>query len=210
MPRREIVEMVPAAPVPMRGMRRNADGDHRCTPRFVWEAALTAIGRKQFDCDPATNEHSTVPAKICYDGSCPEMDGLLQPWEGNVWLNFPFSNPMPWVEKSAKELPRIRSLTVLGPNDSSVKWHQRLVRIVDAYAAWPKRFHFPLPGKAKGSGPGPIALYYVGPQSNTWMRIMRDWFDCTVYPGVTDGDRPIIIKPIRKGKSVEDVNQIEK
>lgn len=178
-------------------------GDHRCTPEVIWRAALAAIGRRMFDTDAATNPFATLPARTKYMGPRNGLDGLVLPWEGDTWLNFPFSNPMRWVEAAERQANRFRSLTVLGPNDSSTAWHQRLVRFVDARAAWPKRLHFPLPGKPKGSPPGPIALFYSGPQSNAWMRYMRAQ-GCAVDPGLLDGDRPLNLRRAKKPRRLVD------
>lgn len=187
------------------GPKEYGRGDHRCTPPVIWKAALYAIGADQFDLDPATNAHSTVPASLCFDGSSIELDGLVQGWEGNVWLNFPFSDPMPWVEKVLREAHRCRSITVLGPNDTSTQWHRLLVRCVDATAQWPRRVHFPLPDTKRGSPPGPIALFYIGPQSNAWMRVMRDAYKCQVYPGSLQGERPIILRSKKRPRRLEDL-----
>jgi hypothetical protein len=176
-------------------------GDHRCTPKAIWRAALTAIGRSQFDLDPATNRDATVLASTKYMGPLNDQDGLVLAWFGDVWLNFPFSKPPPWIEKAMAEANRYRSITILGPNDSSTEWWQMLVRFVDARAAWPRRLHFPLPGKPKGSPPGACALFYSGPQSNAWMRYMMS-IGCTVDHGCLDGERELIVKPPKKPRAL--------
>lgn len=37
-----------------------------------------------------------IPALKSFDI---EMDGLLQPWHGLVWMNPPYSKPTPWIDK---------------------------------------------------------------------------------------------------------------
>lgn len=186
-------------------------GDHRCTPEVLWRAALAAIGRSSFDTDPATNPGSSVPARVQYMGPYNGRNGLILPWEGDVWLNFPFSNPLPWILRVLAEANRYRSITVLGPNDSSTTWHQQLVRFVDARAAWPRRVHFPTPGedpnaldpktgkKKHKSPPAAIALFYSGPQSNAWMRHMQS-IGCTVDHGLLDGERPLNVRLPKKAR----------
>ncbi len=158
-------------------------GDHRCTPLEIWEVALEAIGADKFDLDPASNEHATVPAHaVCTGPKIGGVDGLTLQWSGNVWLNFPFSQPSPWVEKVQHEADRMlrpddarhaRSITVLGPGDSGVVWWRVMRGLCDARALWPKRVHFPLPGQMKGSAPGPVHLWYIGPRSNHWRRVFE-------------------------------------
>lgn len=157
-------------------------GDHRCTPEPIWSVALEAIGRDAFDLDPATNPHSTVPAGLgCFGPLAGGEDGLARAWFGHVWLNFPFSDPNPWVAKVIAEAatmmepdPVMRSITVLGPGDSSVTWWRALRSSCDAWAMWPRREHFPIPGNAKGSPPAGVHLWYFGPCSNRWRRRMED------------------------------------
>lgn len=170
-------------------------GDHRCTPEPFWRAALRGIGASSFDLDPATNAHATLPARTRYMGPLVDgNDGLALPWFGNVWVNFPFSNARPWIDKIMSEAYRCRSITVLGPNDSSANWHQDMARFVDAKADWPRRLHFPTPWQPKGSPPAAISLWYVGPQSNGWRRVMiRE--GCVTSPGVTDGHRSLLLGP---------------
>jgi len=51
----------------------------------------------EFDLDVASPPHKThVPCKNYYTQA---ENGLLQPWYGIVWLNPPFSEPRPWVER---------------------------------------------------------------------------------------------------------------
>ena len=52
----------------------------------------------QFDLDPCGLEFHKTATKII---QLPN-DGLLEDWEGRVWLNPPYSNPKPFLEKLAK------------------------------------------------------------------------------------------------------------
>lgn len=157
-------------------------GDHRCTPPEIWIAARAAIGIKQWDLDPATNKHATVPAATRWMGRSPEDDGLLLPWFGHVWLNPPFSKLGIWTQKFMQEARRATSLTFLGPGDSSTAWWQALARGCDSWAAWPRRQHFPIPDHPKGSPPGPVHLFYIGPRSTRWRQVMTH-VGCEAFPG---------------------------
>ncbi len=179
--------------VAMRGIGQNSKrdengtlwGDHRCTPEPIWRMALEAIARTSFDLDPATNPHSTVPAMARRMG--PDVDGrcgLTEPWGPgpDVWLNFPFSRPAPWIDKAIEEASWCHSITVLGPGDTSVKWWHRITRACAAWCALPKRYHFPLPGRPKGSPPAPVHLWYFGENRHRWFSVVRG-HGCIAYPG---------------------------
>lgn len=160
----------------MRGQQRaGRPGDHRCTPAVIYEAALEALGITVWDLDPASNPNSTVPAILeLYEG------GLEEPWGGHVWVNPPFSDINPWVEKVFDN--EWDSLTFLGPHDLSTKWARRMTSGCNAWAAWPRRVHFPVPGQPKGSPPAGIALWYFGSKCEIWLERMRAK-RCIAYPG---------------------------
>lgn len=52
----------------------------------------------QFDLDVCAplGGAPNVPASHSYSI---DDDGLIQPWEGLVWMNPPYSNPTPWIDK---------------------------------------------------------------------------------------------------------------
>lgn len=69
------------------------DSDDWYTPPYIFDA----LGL-EFDLDPCAPPGGVpwIPAAHHYS----EVDdGLLQPWFGRVWLNPPYSDPYPWVER---------------------------------------------------------------------------------------------------------------
>lgn len=68
------------------------DKDTVLTPKWLFDE-LGLV----FDLDPAHPPFEThVPCRKYYTI---EDDGLVQDWEGLVWLNPPYSKPAPWVDK---------------------------------------------------------------------------------------------------------------
>jgi hypothetical protein len=63
------------------------------TPKWIFDS-LDLV----FDLDVAAPEGgiSWIPAKKHYSI---KDDGLIQPWDGLVWMNPPYSECVPWVEK---------------------------------------------------------------------------------------------------------------
>jgi len=90
----------------------HASSDVWLTPPIVFEA-LGIV----FDLDPASPPGGVpwIPATRHYS----EIDdGLIQPWEGRVWLNPPYSDPRPWVERLAIHADGVALL----PVDTSTGW----------------------------------------------------------------------------------------
>ena len=57
-------------------------------------------------------------------------DGLLQPWEGRVWMNPPYSNTTPWARKFIKHANGV----CLVPHAKSA-WHIELLAACEAMCA---------------------------------------------------------------------------
>lgn len=69
------------------------------TPKYIFDA----IGIK-FDLDPCSPGKDIVPwvpADTCYSHKNGQ-DGLMLPWQGNVWMNPPYGKETPaWLERLA-------------------------------------------------------------------------------------------------------------
>jgi len=80
------------------------------------------------DTDPCSNPRSTVRARRAYSLER-KLDGLALPWNGSVFLNWPYSNPLPWASKLRAELAagRCTSAIVLAKLDTSTEWWRVLV-----------------------------------------------------------------------------------
>ena len=73
------------------------------------------------DLDPASDAEAqkVVKAERFYDE---EVNGLQQPWQGRIWLNPPWSDPQPWLEKLIVE--KVDQAIVLTTNATETEWFQ--------------------------------------------------------------------------------------
>ena len=81
--------------------------DHWATPPSLIRKLELEFGA--FDLDPACH-HETAKAPKFYT---PADDGLSQPWFGRVFLNPPYSNVTPWLEKAIAETTARRASLVI-------------------------------------------------------------------------------------------------
>ena len=61
---------------------------------------------------------------------CPfkaKFDGLKTNWLNRTYVNPPYSNPLPWVEKAIEESKKGKTIVMLLRLDSSTKWYRKLV-----------------------------------------------------------------------------------
>lgn len=101
-----------------------ATNDEWYTPRWIFDAAgLT------FDldvCAPVAPEFRSCPARrylTVLD------DGLTAPWDGLVWMNPPYSDTAPWVDRFIQHSP---GLALVKAGNSS--WLRRLQPAADGIA----------------------------------------------------------------------------
>lgn len=71
-----------------------------------------------FTMDVAASDENKL-CKIYYGE---KSNALCNYWDKSNWCNPPYSNIMPWVEKSIKEHARGKTIVMLVPSDTSVKW----------------------------------------------------------------------------------------
>lgn len=55
------------------------------------------------------------------------LDGLGSGWGGEkIFVNPPYSNPLPWVEQGIREAKKGKTVVFLLKHDSSTRWYQKL------------------------------------------------------------------------------------
>ena len=113
------------ATIRRRGRGEAPLSDATCTPK--WLADRLPI----VDVDPASNFRSHIRARWSFSLE-KFLDGLKLPWRGSVFLNHPYSKPMPWIVKLIEELTsgRCTDAIVLSKMDSSPRWWDLLTQAV--------------------------------------------------------------------------------
>lgn len=53
-------------------------------------------------------------------------DGLVIPWKDKTYVNPPYSNVLPWVEKAVQENQQGKMIVMLLKHDSSTRWYSLL------------------------------------------------------------------------------------
>ena len=115
---------------------RKPTNDECYTPQWVFDALGIT-----FDLDVCAPIGGTgiVPADRHYSI---EDDGLIKPWTGRVWLNPPYSNATPWVDKFVNHGNGI-ALTIV----SKSKWFHNLYENTEAMLIMPTNMTFLKDGK---------------------------------------------------------------
>ncbi len=95
--------------------------DSLCTPPEVLDPMYELMGGP-VDCDPCSNEHSIVKAKVAYT-----WGGLIRPWGDKTYENQPYSTNEPWIDKSLHEMKvgNVSELLILCMTATSTIWWQK-------------------------------------------------------------------------------------
>jgi hypothetical protein len=129
--------------------------DEMYTPSWIFQALNT-----EFDLDVASPENGTgiVPAKQFYSI---KDNGLVQAWNGLVWMNPPYSKPAPWIDKW---LEHNNGLALL-PLSGNSKWFRKLwLSECPVVLITPNTSFFDPSGLLKTIWVG-LTLWAVGPQA---------------------------------------------
>jgi phage N-6-adenine-methyltransferase len=122
----------------------------------VVEPIAESIGG--FDLDPCSGAEASPFAAECYTEA---DDGLEQPWNGDVWVNPPYSGVESWAETAADEVRRgsAERVVFLCKGDSSTQWWQTALREAALVCAIEGRLSF---GDGDNSAPFPSHIFVFG------------------------------------------------
>lgn len=131
----------------------NHNSDQHYTPKWIFDH----IGI-QFDLDVAApiGGALNVPANRYYTE---EDDGLVQAWQGCVWMNPPYSKPTPWVDKFIEHGNGVALLPV-----TRGKWWDRIWEAEGLIVPTPYNFKFERPDGIKRDITFRTMLFAMGNQ----------------------------------------------
>lgn len=121
--------LVGKSPAPITGDRPSVQD--ACTPREFLDAVEAKFGTKLIHDLAATHENA-VCASYFTRLDCPLAPETVWPatrWHPKeaLWLNPPFADIGPWVERALLESNRSRSIFVLVPASTDTKWYRDFV-----------------------------------------------------------------------------------
>jgi hypothetical protein len=121
--------------------------DERYTPKWIFDTL-----NLEFDLDPCSPVGGIKDAPIKYYYTA-ENDGLSKEWFGNVWVNPPFSNPRPFMERLAQHGNGIGLVRI-----SQSQWAKDLWNLADGVILNDKRLKF---DRLDGSSVGIPAVTFM-------------------------------------------------
>ncbi|WP_017302616.1 DNA N-6-adenine-methyltransferase [Nodosilinea nodulosa] len=146
------------------------DTDKRYSPLWFMDAVREAHQCDRFDLDPCSDVigNQNVRADKIYTI---QDDGLEQPFYGNMYCNWPFSNPRPWMQRIIDFDADIEQITVLARCDLSTRWARMALDYFDLACHPRKRISF------DGCDDAPdftCIVFYKGPNRDYWAKVMDE------------------------------------
>ena len=141
-------------------------------PQFI-ESARLVMG--SIDTDPASNPIANATVKAARFFTKDE-DGLKQKWDGNVWMNPPYAQPLmsQFAEAISEkfESGEIEQAIILVNNATETQWFQRMASVASAVCFPKSRVKFLDPNGKPGAPLQGQAIIYMGDNR----RVFRDEF----------------------------------
>ena len=125
--------------------------DERYTPKWIFDTLNV-----EFDLDPCSPIGGIKDAPIKYYYTV-EDDGLSKQWFGNVWVNPPFSNPRPFMEKLVQHGQGIGLVRI-----SQSQWAKDLWNLCDGVILNDKRLKFDRPDGSSVGIPAVTFMFAFG------------------------------------------------
>ena len=125
--------------------------DERYTPKWIFDTLNV-----EFDLDPCSPVGGIKDAPIKYYYTS-EDDGLSKEWFGNVWVNPPFSNPRPFMERLAQHGNGIGLVRI-----SQSQWAKDLWNRCDGVILNDKRLKFDRPDGSSVGIPAVTFMFAFG------------------------------------------------
>ncbi|MEM7716996.1 MAG: DNA N-6-adenine-methyltransferase, partial [Cyanobacteria bacterium P01_A01_bin.68] len=113
----QYLEKSASTPLPKKGKSKSSDCWY--TPPHIFELVVQVLGT--IDLDPCADDGKHLEAKKHYTII---DDGLIQEWEGQVYMNPPFSHPGLWIKKLQAEMEsgRVIEAIALLPAATDTNW----------------------------------------------------------------------------------------
>lgn len=153
------------------------------TPAEFVEAAREALG--DIDLDPASSDAANEVVKAGQIFTADD-DGLAQQWDGAVWMNPPYAQPLigQFCEKLVDSVRagNVPSAIVLVNNATETQWFRSLADIASAVCFPTGRVRFWSQSKASAAPLQGQALIYIGDDPSAFMRAFESFGWVMVSP----------------------------
>ena len=128
---------------------------------MTWLTPLSIIqALGLFDLDPCTPQQ--MPWETAAKRYTEEDNGLIQPWEGRVWLNPPYGREIDqWMKKMAEHN---NGIAITFARTETAMWHEYIWPVATAILFLEGRLHFHYPdgARAKANAGAPSVLIAYG------------------------------------------------